>query len=122
MVGCIPKSAKGKNTMNEDQEEELDEEPSELETEFEELVSDIGAQIDVHVAKASKELEKAIALSEKHSVPFRPGISFLSNTYMPESFSSSKFAELDNEVVCEIADVWGDYIFDGGGWQFSSVC
>jgi hypothetical protein len=110
--------------MNEDQEmeEELDEEPSELEVEFQELVTDVGAQIEVHVEKAIKALNKAVALSEKHGVPFRPGISFLSNTYMPESFSKSKFAKIDNETVCEIADVWGDYIFEGGGWEHSSVC
>jgi hypothetical protein len=108
--------------MSEFDETEGEEQPSELEAEFQALVDDVGVQIDKHVKAASKELKKAIALSEKHSVPFRPGISFLSNTYMPTSFSDSKFAELDNEVVCEIADVWGDYIFEGGGWQHSSVC
>ncbi len=82
----------------------------------------VSAQIDAHVAAASKELKKAIDLSEKHGVPFRPNISFLSNTYMPESFFKSKFAKLDNDVVCEVADVWGDYIFEGGGWQHSSIC
>jgi nucleosome binding factor SPN SPT16 subunit len=117
--------------MNEDQDleqEELDEENEdeesnpELEAEFKSLVDSVGAQIDEHVKAASIELRKAIELSEKHGVPFRPNISFLSNTYMPVSFSNSKFAKLDNDVICEIADVWGEYIFEGGGWEHSAVC
>jgi len=102
--------------------EEVDPMESPLAQEFQELCNDVGAQILVHVKAASAELRKAVALSEKHGVPFRPNISFLANSYMPESFSDSKFAELDNDVVCEIADVWGDYLFEGGGWQHSSVC
>jgi hypothetical protein len=116
-----------------DDEEELDEdaEPEEgendpyespLAKEFAAMCEDIGAQINAHVEAASKELRKAIALSEKHGVPFLPNISFLRNSYMPSSFFDSKFAELDQEVVCEIANVRGDYLFDGGGWQHSAVC
>jgi hypothetical protein len=103
-------------------DEDLDPHETPLAKEFEKLCEDIGAQIDAHVEAASKELRKAIALSEKHGVPFRPNISFLSNSYMPESFFDSKFSKLDNDVVCEIASVWGDYLFEGGGWQHSSVC
>lgn len=94
----------------------------ELEAEFQELVDSIGAEIEVHLAAASKELAKAVALSEKHGVPFTASLSPLSQPYVPASFSGSKFSKLDNDKVSEIADVWGDYLFDGDGWLHSSIC
>jgi hypothetical protein len=105
---------------SEEDEENLYETP--LAKEFAAHCKKIGQQIDTHVEAARQELKSAIDLSEKHGVPFRPGISFLNNTYMPESFFGSKFSKLDQEVVCEIAEVWGSYIFEGGGWEHSAIC
>jgi len=107
--------------MNDDNENE-ESSNHELEAEFQALVDGVRINIDAHVEKATEELRKAVALSEIHGVPFRPGISFLRNSYMPQSFFDSKFSELDQNAVCEIASVWGDYLFDGSGWQFSAVC
>lgn len=74
-----------------------------------------------------KALREAEALADKHGVPFRSGISPLSNSYVPNSFSKSKFAALERDVVCDIAGVWGEYISDmlsgyGNGWLHSAVC
>lgn len=107
-----------------EQDEELDEDSMEspLAKEFAQLCTDVGNEMNVHLLVAKDELDKAIALSEKYGVPFNPGICPLSNSYVPASFAKSKFAKLDNDVVSEIADVWGDYLFDGSGWATSSIC
>jgi hypothetical protein len=104
------------------EDEEVDPMESPLAKEFQKLCDDVGAQIKAHVKASSEELRKAISLSEKYGVPFRPNISFLGNSYMPDSFLNSKFNKLDHEVVSEIAGVWGDYLFECGGWQHSDVC
>jgi hypothetical protein len=130
MVGSTLKHADGEMTMteyNDDEElDETDEDEDPYETplakEFAQHCTDIGKLIDAKVDVARKALKEATDLAEKHGVPFRAGISPLSNTYMPASFSYSKFAKLDQEVICEIAEVWGDYLFEGGGWIHSAVC
>jgi hypothetical protein len=105
-----------------EEEEDLDKEDLELAEEFQKLVTSITAKIDKHLKAASKELNKAIKLSEKHGVPFHSNISFLGQSYTPSTFSSSKFADLDRETISDITDVWDEYMMDGGGWQHSAVC
>jgi hypothetical protein len=105
-----------------DDTEDEDAEQSELASEFETLCADVHEQIEAKMKVARKAVKEAVAIAEKHGVPFRADVSPLGNSYLPQSFHESKFAELDQEVVCEIADVWGDYLFECGGWQHSAVC
>jgi hypothetical protein len=115
------------NEENEENSEEADPFEAPLAKEFAQLCQDVGKEIGVKVAEAHKALQEAQEIADKHGVPFRSGISPLNNSYVPGSFGKSKFAQLDHEVVCEIADVWGDYIGDllgsyYGGWVHSAVC
>lgn len=95
---------------------------SELEAEFQTLVSDVSVQMDLHVQAAKAELKKAIDISEKYGVPFDPGICSLSNPYVPHSFGRSKFVKLDEDAISDITGVYSDYFFEGGGWEHSSIC
>ena len=108
--------------LHEDELEDQDPYETPLAKEFAQHCEDIRKLIAVKVDVARQAMKEACQIAEKHGVPFRAGISPLSNTYMPASFSVSKFAELDQEVICEIAEVWGDYLFEGGGWLHSAVC
>jgi hypothetical protein len=112
---------------NEQDIEDADPYEAPLAKEFAQLCQDVGLQIKVKVAEAQKALREAEEIADKHGVPFRSSISPLSNSYVPGSFSKTKFVKLDQEVVCEIAGVWGDYIGellggDRGGWVASAVC
>lgn len=101
-------------------------EKSELEQEFEALcASDASKQIDAKLDEARKALREAVELSEKHSIPFSAGISFLRNGYVPKSFTNSKFKELDSDLLSEITGVYDSYgegTFEYGGWIHSAVC
>jgi hypothetical protein len=116
--------------MNEEDDVDYDieetdegEEESELAKEFREHCEKTQARIDEKLDKARKYLREAVELSEKAGVPFDSDISFLSNGYVPNSFTGSKYANLDNEVISEITGVYGEYIdFDCGGWEHSAVC
>lgn len=114
------------NENNFGDEDEKDEQTLALESEFEKLVEKAHAKIEEEIAEARKHLNKAVALSEKYGVPFRANISPLSNSYVPDSFSTSKFAELDLDTVCDISGVWGEWISEllsgSGGWLHSAVC
>ena len=112
---------------NEQDSEDVDPYEAPLAKEFAQLCQDVGKEIKAKIAEARKSLREAEEIADKHGVPFHSGISPLSNSYVPGSFSKTKFAELDQEVVCEIADVWGEYISDllggyHGGWLHSQVC
>lgn len=92
---------------------------SQLELEFRTLKDHIGAEIDVHLTNARRLLDEAVALSEKHGIPFRAEVSPLSQTYVPEAFRE-RFAKMDMDRVEEIMDVSidpGQY-----GWERSAVC
>ena len=108
-----------------DDDDELDDMESPLALEFETLCEDVRKQIDAKCDEARKALKEAVALSEQYGVPFSRGISFLSNSYIPTSFKSTKFAALSRDTICEIANVHGEYIADVieyGGWVHSAVC
>jgi hypothetical protein len=90
-----------------------------IEKEFEELVNAHKDEIDAKVREASKALSEAVELSEKYGIPFRPSISFLRNSYFPESFDE-KFSELDSEIVSDLTGAWREY--SDGGWEHSAVC
>jgi hypothetical protein len=98
---------------------------SDLAKEFKALCADVHAQIDAKLDEARKALREAQAIADKHGVPFRSGISPLSNSYVPANFSTSKFSKLDSDEICDISGVYGEYIrdmLDCGGWLHSAVC
>jgi hypothetical protein len=102
-----------------------DKEMADLADEFEALCTKVQPQIIEKLAKARELIDEAVALAEEHGVPFMGSPSRLRNAYVPESFSSSKFAKLDEEIVQEIAGVYGEYmseVLDSGGWLHSAVC
>lgn len=111
--------------MSNDNDQENDE-LSPLAQEFEQLCETVQAQIDEKLDQAMAALREAQKLADQHGVPFRSGISPLTNSYVPANFKKTKFAELDTSTVCEIAGVWGEYIRDmfeyDGGWLHSAVC
>jgi len=93
---------------------------SELEKEFLAAKEQAEKEINEKLEVASKALTEAEQISEKYGVPFYSNVSFLSQTYTPNSFSE-KFGELDKDWLWEIADSYypdDDY----PGWQHSAVC
>lgn len=113
---------------NLEENEEQDPMESPLAKEFDQHCQSIGKQISEKLAIARQALKDATDLADQHGVPFHAGISPLRNSYVPKNFpGKSKFAKLDQEVICEIAGVYGEYItdmFDSsyGGWLHSAVC
>jgi len=96
-----------------------------LEQEFADACASVSKEIQTHLTQAGIALQKAIDIAEKHGVPFNSNISFLNNSYVPESFSSSKFASMDDGEIAEIAGIYSDYLSDilfSGGWLHSAVC
>ena len=103
-------------------------EDSQLAEEFSQLCKSVHKEIDDKISQAAVLLREAVEISEKNGVPFSSQVSFLGNSFVPGSFSKSKFAKLDTNQVCEIAGVYGEYIRDmfggygNGSWVHSGVC
>jgi len=113
--------------LDTNEQEDVDPFETPLAKEFMQHCSDVGKQIAARLDTARKFLNEAQELADAHGVPFHASISPLSNSYVPKGFSQTKFAALDQEVICEIAGVWGEYIDDmlhgyGCGWVHSAVC
>jgi len=100
--------------------EELEPRDSELEREFRDSASSVLKQINDKLDESRAALNEAVKLSEKHGVPFSAGISPLSQSYFPASFSN-KFPGVDTELVNNITGAYSDYP-EYGGWQHSAVC
>lgn len=102
-----------------------DDADSELAKEFEEHCKKIQELIRAKVSAAGDLLREAESLADEHGVPFRSGVSFIGNHYIPAGFEDTKWGKLNHDTVNEIAGVWGDYIDDlyySGGWLHSAVC
>lgn len=98
---------------------------SKLVAEFEAHCSTVRDQIDAKLDEATTALNEAIALSEKSGVPFSTHISFLGNSFVPESFNKSKFAKIDYSELSEVTGIYSEYgneLFSYGGWEHSQVC
>lgn len=93
---------------------------STLEEDFTAIVNAHEAEIKAKVAEAKKALNEAVELAKTYGIPFRPSISFLSNSYFPQSFDEGKFAELDSDVVADLTGAWREDTYSG--WQHSAVC
>jgi len=104
-----------------DNDEELDDnegENSELAREFSAHWEKYEAKIQAHVEEAYKALEKAVALADKHGIPFYSSVSFLGQNYTPPVLE--KFSELDQETIDNITGTYNEY--ESEGWQHSDVC
>lgn len=91
---------------------------SELEAEFAAHWEKYEAKIQQYVEEANQALSKAIALADKHGIPFYSSISFLGQNYTPTLLD--QFSELDQEKIDEITGTYNEY--GSEGWQHSDVC
>ena len=92
-------------------------EDNEYEREFRLAMQPATARIEEKLALASKYLDEAVAISEETGVPFSTGISFLHQSYRPNS-TGEKFPEVDNEFIREVSECYNEY----EGWEHSAVC
>lgn len=105
---------------------------------FKEAVQKMQMEMVPHLETAQKELEAAVKVAEKYSLPFHFPISFLSQSYTPRSFEKKW-----GKVYAKISDICEDYdeekhskvvddevldlmeeVFPGehSGWDHSMVC
>lgn len=101
--------------------DELDPQDSEIEREFREAVPNGLRQIKKKLEKAEAALQEAVDLSEELGIPFRAGISFLSQSYFPTSLRE-KFGDIEYQFVSDVSGAWTQWGMDGGGWEHSAVC
>lgn len=97
----------------------------ELEKKFQETRALVQKQFEKHLNAAEKELNKAVALSEKTGIPLESSLSETYNSYVPESFFKKwkpKFSENYIDEMLENGDLdLGEYYEGGeyGGWTKS---
>ncbi len=94
---------------------------SKLENEFKELLNTVGKEIAEKVKEASKILDEACDLADKHGIPFYSPVSHIGQTYAPKSFKDI-FFDLDKEFVEKNTEVSSYDLQYPGGWQHSQVC
>ncbi len=109
------------NTTDTVDMDDLDPEDNDLEREFRTASSDILSDIQRKVKAASKLLQDAVDLSEKHGIPFSSEISFLGQSYFPTTFSD-KYGELEADFVDAITGATTAYYGEDAGWEHSDVC
>lgn len=97
--------------------DDLDKEDTALELEFRKVAESALKEIQDKVSQASALLSEAVALSEKHGIPFYSEVSFLAQSYKPTSFES-KFSEVDSDFVYSVTNASSSY----AGWEHSDVC
>ena len=100
--------------------EDLDQEDSELEREFRLKANEVLLKIREKCAASAALLSEAVALSEEHGIPFNSEVSFLGQSYFPNSFKEKYKGELDSDLVYSITDASSEYGY--GGWEHSDVC
>jgi hypothetical protein len=92
-----------------------------LETEFENLFSSIGEQIQDKIKQAEKLLNEACKLSDEYGIPFFTNVSLLGQPYVPEKFQS-KWRDLDRDFVTNVTEVASHELSSAYGWQHSQIC
>lgn len=107
------------NTSDSVDIDDLDPEDSALEREFRLAAAPVLSEIQRKVAQASKLLSEAVKLSEEHGIPFNSDVSFLGQSYTPESFQE-KYPDLSSDLVYEITEASNEY--GDAGWEHSDVC
>lgn len=91
---------------------------SELEREFRNSTSEVLSLIKEKVLEAETALNKAVAISEKYGIPFSSSVSFLGQSYTPETMSSLH-PDIDQDLIDSITST---YDHCESGWQHSAVC
>lgn len=107
------------NTTDTVDMDDLDLEDSELEREFRNKANEVLYEIRKKCAASAKLLEEAVKLSEEHGIPFNSEVSFLGQSYFPNSFEE-KYKGVDMDLVYSITDASSEYGY--GGWEHSDVC
>lgn len=105
-------------------EDELEEIELSLEEEFDELSDCILDEIKMHLHNAEEALSRAVQLSNENGIPFSSGISFIWQTYIPNSYYD-KFLQIDPEYVETLTGVWVNSEPDDYkkiGWEHSAIC
>jgi hypothetical protein len=97
--------------------EDLDQEDTLLERQFRLMAASVTEQIETELAVASAALDRAVALSEKHGVPFYASVSPLGQAYRPGG-TDPAFEDIDSEFIRSVISVNAEY----EGWQHSDVC
>lgn len=107
------------NTTDTVDMDDLDVEDTPLEREFRIKANEVLSEIHRKCSEATRLLSEAVKLSEEHGIPFRPEISFLGQSYFPNSFEE-KYKGVDMDLVYSITDASSEYGY--GGWEHSDVC
>lgn len=107
------------NTTDTVDMDDLDVEDTPLEREFRLKANEVLAEIHRKCSEGARLLSEAVKLSEEHGIPFHPEISFLGQSYFPNSFEE-KYKGVDRDLVYSITDASSEYGY--GGWEHSDVC
>jgi hypothetical protein len=107
------------NTTDAADIDDLSEEDSELEKQFRQTASKALKLINAKVAEADAALSEACKIADKYGVPFDSGISFIRQSYSPDT-TEEKFPELDRSFIDEVTGASNEYGY--GGWAHSQVC
>jgi hypothetical protein len=99
--------------------DDLDREDSQLEREFRTEANAHLNEIFVKANAASDLLAEAVALSEKYGIPFQSPVSFLGQSYFPNTFKQ-KYKGVDTSFVYSVTYASSEYGY--GGWEHSDVC
>lgn len=105
------------NTSDSVDIDDLDAEDTPLEREFRLAADSVLAEIRIKLAQSAKLLSEAVKLSEEHGIPFNAEVSFLGQSYTPNSFEE-KYDGISSDLVYEITEASGEY----AGWEHSDVC
>lgn len=95
------------------------EDQSQLEKEFRQLCQEHIPEIRSKIEQATKLLNEACQIADKHGIPFRSTISHIAQPYIPSGFSA--YDELDSDLLEELTNVYPSEV-ECGGWQHSAVC
>ncbi len=113
---------------------------SDLEEEFKQAIKEYQAvqekfekEARGHIDTAREELRKAVVVSDKYGVPFYSPISFIGQTYTPESPFNHKLSRMaeklqdsgdEDKELDEALGYWEDeyYKFEYEGWKHSAAC
>jgi len=101
---------------DEDDEDDTDEktpEQQELENKFRATVEKYMPEIEEKLSAASKLIDEACAISEKHGIPFHGITNNVSDTYRPENIP-----DVSDDLIDELCGAYGEY----EGWQHSGLC
>lgn len=101
--------------------DELQVEDNPIERAFREINEKASEEIEKHLSDATDALSKALDLSEKYGIPFDTNISFLSNTYTPDSLKKLH-PKVSKEFIEEVTGAYSEDDFEYGGWRHSAVC